>query len=233
MFARHYTTGGYAAAIFPLGEYGPLVSNDSSIIPPAIRFLPLHLLSAAFERTLQCFSTWHPEQERPVFMLSKIPCSSQRSKRPMFQYMYEKSAYTTRRLTSAKSANQKTRSCSALSFSLGPCHICSLSSRIRISDKTSVLYREALSHPGYPAAVHCDRRISEMASLPCLLGVLLLMTTSSPCTSQSSNPTGSPTTVTTAMEGSGTLSSGKTSQADSLNVQVVARAVRAGPRALH
>ena len=23
MLARHYTTGGYAAAIFPLGEYGP------------------------------------------------------------------------------------------------------------------------------------------------------------------------------------------------------------------
>ena len=24
VLARHYTTGGYAAAIFPLGEYGPL-----------------------------------------------------------------------------------------------------------------------------------------------------------------------------------------------------------------
>ena len=71
-----------------------------------------------------------------------------------------------------------------------------------------------------------------MASLRCLSGVLLLITTSSLCTSESSNPSGSPTTVTTAVEGSGTLSSGKTSQADSLNVQAVARAVRASPHAL-
>ena len=28
VLARHYTTGGYAAAIFPLGEYGPLTMHD-------------------------------------------------------------------------------------------------------------------------------------------------------------------------------------------------------------
>ena len=29
VLARHYTTGGYAAAIFPLGEYGPLSTLTS------------------------------------------------------------------------------------------------------------------------------------------------------------------------------------------------------------
>ena len=45
MLARHYTTGGYAAAIFPLGEYGPLKCFSVQLCVRAESILASYLLA--------------------------------------------------------------------------------------------------------------------------------------------------------------------------------------------
>ena len=69
--------------------------------------VPFPFVLSVFRRALELahryFATSRPRYQRSVFMLSEIPCSSQRSTASMFQNT-KKSVYTARRLTLVKAA---------------------------------------------------------------------------------------------------------------------------------